>query len=60
MECRHKLFYIVNIEGYAFALNGLAKSRFKFPFPHDSGLAVLGKSIGPFIDMASALDGQEP
>ena len=60
VECREKLFYIVNIEGYAFALNGLAKSRFKFPDPHDAGLAVLGKSIGPFIDMASALAGQKP
>ena len=60
VECREKLFYIVNIEGYAFALNGLAKSRFKFPSPHDSGLAVLGKSTGPFIDMASALAGQKP
>lgn len=55
VECRENLFCIVNIEGYAFALNGAAHSRFKFPYPHDAGAAVLGKSIGPFIERAFAL-----
>ena len=55
VECQENLFCIVNIDGYAFALNGSAQSRFKMPFPHDAGLAVLGKSVGPFIEMAFAL-----
>ena len=55
VECQENLFCIVNIDGYDFALNGAARSRFKMPFPHDAGLAILGKSIGPFIDMAFAL-----
>lgn len=55
VECQENQFCIVNIDGYDFALNGAAQSRFKMPFPHDAGLAVLGKSVGPFIDMAFAL-----
>ena len=55
VELQEKLFAIVNIEGYSFALNGSAASRFKLPFPHDAGLAVLGKSVGPFTDMALSL-----
>ena len=52
IELRESMFCIINIEGYDFALNGAAKSRFGFPFPHDAGIAFLGNSIGPFIDMA--------
>lgn len=55
VECRDKLFCIVNINGYDFALNGAAKSRFGYPDPHDMGVAILGKSIGPFIDIAFEL-----
>ena len=56
VECRDGLFYIVNIGGYDFALNGLpARSRFGLPFAHDAGVAVLGKSVGPFIEMARGL-----
>ena len=55
VECRDGLFCIVNINGYDFALNGAAKSRFGYPYPHDMGLAILGKSIGPFIDIALEL-----
>lgn len=55
VECRENLFCIVNIEGYAFALNGAAASRFKLPFPHEAGVALLGKSVGPFIDLAFSL-----
>ena len=55
IECRDDMFCIINIDGYAFALNGAAKSRFKLPFPHDAGIAVLGRSVGPFIDMAFEL-----
>jgi len=55
IECRESMFCIVNIHGYDFALNGSAASRFSLPFPHDAGEAVLGRSIGPFIDMARDL-----
>lgn len=55
VECRDGLFCIVNIGGYDFALNGAARSRLKLPFAHDAGVAVLGKSIGPFIEMALGL-----
>ena len=55
IERRDVMFCIVHIEGYAFALNGAAKSRFKLPFPHETGIAVLGRSVGPFIDLASGL-----
>ena len=55
VERRDKIFYIVNIEGFAFSLNGAARSRFRIPEPHDAGVAVLGKSVSPFIDMASGL-----
>ena len=55
VECRDGLFCIVNIGGYDFALNGAARSRFELPCPHDTGVAVLGKSVGPFIDMALGL-----
>ncbi len=55
VECRDGLFCIVNIGGYDFALNGAARSRFGLPFAHDAGVAVLGKSVGPFIEMAHGL-----
>jgi len=59
VELQERLFAIVYIEGYAFALNGSAASRFKLPFPHDAGLAILGKSVGPFIEMALSMN-KEP
>ena len=55
VERRGKIFYIVNVEGFAFALNGAARSRFNLPDPHGAGVAVLGKSISSFISMASTL-----
>ncbi len=55
VERREGLFYIVNIGGYDFALNGAARSRFELPSVHDAGVAVLGKSVGPFIEMAHGL-----
>jgi len=58
VECRDGLFCIVNINGYDFALNGAAKSKFGYPYPHGMGLAILGKSVGPFIDMAFKLKTQ--
>ena len=55
VECRDRVFYIVNIGGYDFALNGAAQSHFGLPFAHAAGMAVLGKSVGPFIEMAHGL-----
>lgn len=55
VECQDNLFYIVHIDGYAFGLNGAARSRFKIPCPHEEGVAVLGKSVSPFINMAFEL-----
>ena len=55
LERRDGLFCIVNIGGHDFALNGAARSRFGLPFAHDAGVAVLGKSVGPFIEMAHGL-----
>ncbi len=55
VECHDSLFCVVNTGGYDFALNGAARSRFGLPFTHDAGVAVLGKSLGPFIEMARGL-----
>ncbi|RUO26593.1 hypothetical protein CWE09_07785 [Aliidiomarina minuta] len=55
LECVDLTFLIVNINGYAYSLNGSAVSRFKFPSAHDAGMAILGKSIGPFSEMAREL-----
>jgi hypothetical protein len=55
VECRENMFCVVNVEGYDFALNGSARSRFGYPDPHDSGVAILGRSVGPFIDLAFSL-----
>lgn len=51
VELRERFFCVINIEGYDFALNGAAKSRFNLPNPHDAGLAIMGKSIDSFIDI---------
>ena len=55
VECQNNMFCIVHITGYAFGLNGAARSHLKIPCPYDAGVAVLGRSVGPFIDMAFAL-----
>jgi hypothetical protein len=55
VECRDNMFCVVNVKGYDFALNGSAKTRFGYPDPHDSGVAILGRSVGPFIDLAFSL-----
>ena len=52
VECQRNLFCLVNIEGMDFALNGAAAGFFKILTPHDAGVAILGKSVGPFTDMA--------
>ena len=52
---RDRVFAVAYIDGYAFALNGAARSRFKYPDPHRAGLAKFGKSVGPFARIALAL-----
>ena len=55
IACRDSMLCVININGYDFALNGTAAGHLKLPFPHDAGEAILGKSVGPFIDMARKL-----
>ena len=55
IECREKHWCIVTIENKDYALNGAAKSRYKLEDVHEAGMAILGKSVGPFIDMALKL-----
>lgn len=55
IECRENFWCIVTVEGYDYALNGSAKGRYKLEDPFEAGMAILGKSIGPFIDMALQL-----
>ena len=55
IECRDKHWCIITIDGYDYALNGAAKGRFKIEDVHEAGMAILGKSVGPFIDMALEL-----
>ncbi len=58
IECRQKHWCVVTIDNYDYALNGAAKGRYKIEDVHEAGLAILGESVGPFIDMALKL-GQE-
>ena len=55
LECRGRMFRIVYADGYAFALNGAARTRFGYPDVHAAGVAIIGKSVGPFLDMAQDL-----
>lgn len=55
IECREKHWCVVTIDDKDYALNGSAKSRFKLEDVYEAGMAVLGKSIDPFIDIALKL-----
>lgn len=55
VESRFKLWYIVTINNKDYSLNGLAKSRYKLESPHESGMAVIGKSLGDFVKIAQKL-----
>lgn len=59
LECIDSTFLIVNIHGYDYSLNGAASSHFNIPSTHDAGVAILGKSVGPFIDLALELGGHK-
>ena len=52
VECREKHWCIVTIGNKDYALNGSAKGRYNLKDVHEAGMAILGKSIGPFIDIA--------
>jgi len=55
IECREKHWCTVEINECDYALNGAAEGRYNLTSVHDAGMAILGKSIGPFIDMALKL-----
>ena len=55
IECRQKHWCVVTIDNCDYALNGAAKGRYKLEDVHEAGMAILGKSIGPYIDMALKL-----
>lgn len=56
IECRQNHWCIVTIDGFDYALNGSASGRYKLEFPHDAGMAILGKSLSDFIKMAFELN----
>ena len=41
----------IEINGLLYGLNGLGLTRHRLPAPHKMGVAKMGKSIGPFIDI---------
>jgi len=55
IECRQKHWCVVTIDNYDYALNGAAKGRYKLEDVHEAGMALLGKSVEPFIDIALKL-----
>ncbi|MDA3906181.1 MAG: hypothetical protein PF484_08920 [Bacteroidales bacterium] len=55
IECRYKNWCVVTIDGFDYALNGSAKGKYKIEDVHEAGMAVLGKSISPFIKMTFEL-----
>jgi len=55
IECRNQYWCVVTIDGKDYALNGAASSKFKLEEVHSAGMAILGKSTGPFIDEALKL-----
>lgn len=55
IECIDTHWCTIIIDKKVYGLNGLAKSRFKLDDPYESGMAFIGKSVAPFIDMALEL-----
>lgn len=58
IECREKYWCVVTIEDKDYALNGAAAGRYKLEDVHNAGMAILGKSVGPLIQMALQLDSE--
>ncbi len=55
IECRHKHWCIVTIDGYDYALNGSAKGRYKLDNPQDAGMVIMNKTSSDFIKLALEL-----
>lgn len=55
IESRHNNWYVVIIMNCDYALNGSAKSRYKLETPHEAGIAIIGKSMSDFINIAESL-----
>ncbi len=55
IEKREDYWYTITIMGRDYSLNGSAKSRYKLENPMDAGMAIQGKSIQPFINLAKGL-----
>ncbi|MCK9484098.1 MAG: hypothetical protein M0R34_07020 [Candidatus Marinimicrobia bacterium] len=51
LECREKHWCLADIGCRYYALNGPAKGRYKIPGVGEGGMAILGKTVGPFIDI---------
>lgn len=49
------LFHVITINGYDCALDGRTSSLLHLARPHEAGLAVVGISIQPFLDLAKEL-----
>jgi hypothetical protein len=60
IECRENYWFVVSIDGYDYALNGAAASRYKLPNVHKYGVAKKGLSIHQIIDKASKLCEEVP
>jgi len=59
IECRHKNWCVISIDGFDYALNVAAQGRYKLEDVHEAGMAILGISVGPFIDMALRLQEED-
>lgn len=52
VECRYKNWCVITIRGCDYALNGIAKGRYKLESPHEAGMAIIGKPFTDFIQIA--------
>lgn len=52
IECRRNHWCIVSIDGYDYALNGSASGRYNLEFPQNVGMAIIGKNVSDFIQIA--------
>lgn len=48
-------FHLVSIQGHLCALDGRTADKLHLPTPHKAGLAVIGYSTQPFLDLAQKL-----
>lgn len=60
IECRENHWFVVTIDGYDYALNGSAASRYKLPNVHSFGVAKKGLSLQKIIDEARKLCDKAP